>query len=262
MGQAGCESEHLPSFQPASPSRPSPQGGRRRGSRRLHVDLALPIAGRLIVQTTRKAHPLAITVVDALVFRRMAVVAHPLAIEVTTIHVARQGWRRGAVATRPAIRVNLTVSRNAHVSQAKKHVRRSVASAGLATRTIGVASTTVTGAATARHGTGGDAPAVDPGVAALAVAAACPFVREGGARTVAIAGACPGWRGLRTLDVARAVVCWYAPQDSAVGRCRTGLVATRHQASQKKSYAACRHLEHGILHLVYGSNLYAPIQHR
>jgi len=199
-----------------APGFPSPTQTPSRFSSRLRVDLAFPIAGRLIVQTTRKAHPLAITVVDALVFRRMAVVAHPLAIEVTTIHVARQGRRRGAVATRPAIRVNLTVSWNAHVSHAIEHVWRSVASAGSASRTIAIASTTVAGAATSRRGTGGDAPAVDPGVAALAVAAACPFVGEGGARTVAIAGAGPGQRRLRALDIARAVARGDPPQHGAV----------------------------------------------
>ena len=40
---------------------------------------------------------------------------------------------------------------------------------------------------------------------------------------------------------------------------QAGMVAARqtHQASQKKSYAACRHLDHGVRHSIYGSNLRA-----
>jgi len=45
-----------PLYQPASPSRPSPQGGRRHGSRHLLVDFALPIAGGRLVHAAREVH--------------------------------------------------------------------------------------------------------------------------------------------------------------------------------------------------------------
>ena len=137
MVHAGCESEHLPPFQPASPSRPSPQGGHRRGSHRLRVYVTFPIAIRRGVQAPRSS---AVAVVGALVLRRMAVVADAFAI-IPARHVARHGWRWRAVTAGPAIRVDATVARNAHVARAVR-IRRSVTRTGLAARTVAIARTT------------------------------------------------------------------------------------------------------------------------
>ena len=188
-------------------------------SSRLRVDLALPIAGSRVVHAARETYALAVAVIDALVLRRVAVVAHSLAEEVAAIHVAGQGWRRRAVATRTAICINVTVTRNAHVSRAK-HVGSSMARTGLAGRTVDVAHTLVVRASAAGWTEATRAPAVDSRICAIPVTRARPLSLVGRGRTRAIAGASSRRRGLRALNTARPVVCGGASHDGAVARRR------------------------------------------